>query len=89
MPGSAALGVGGTSPECGPARGNRISGAEGLTASERRIASMAAKGLSNPEIAEALFIRKKTVETHLGNTYRKLGIRSRAELGGALRDGDR
>jgi DNA-binding CsgD family transcriptional regulator len=50
---------------------------------------MAAKGLSNPETAQALFITKKTVETHLGNTYRKLGIRSRAELDGPLRDGDR
>jgi DNA-binding CsgD family transcriptional regulator len=72
----------------GRPRRNRISGAEGLTASERRIASMAAEGLSNPEIAQALFITKKTVETHLGNVYRKLGIRSRAQLARALGDSD-
>jgi DNA-binding NarL/FixJ family response regulator len=59
---------------------------EALTASERRIATLAAEGLSNPEIAQALFVTKKTVETHLGNAYRKLGIRSRRELGAALRE---
>jgi DNA-binding CsgD family transcriptional regulator len=45
---------------------------------------MAADGLSNPEIAQALFVTKKTVEAHLGNAYRKLGIRSRNELSRAL-----
>jgi DNA-binding NarL/FixJ family response regulator len=62
----------------------RISGVEALTASERRIASMAAGGLSNPEIAQALFVTKKTVEAHLGSAYRKLDINSRAQLAGAL-----
>jgi DNA-binding CsgD family transcriptional regulator len=61
-----------------------LSGVGSLTASERRIAAMAADGLSNPEIAQALFITKKTVETHLGNAYRKLDIRSRTELAAAL-----
>jgi DNA-binding CsgD family transcriptional regulator len=60
---------------------------DALTASERRIAAMAADGLSNPEIAQSLFITKKTVESHLGNAYRKLGIHARAELLRALRDG--
>jgi DNA-binding CsgD family transcriptional regulator len=64
----------------------RVSGAEALTASERRIAAMAADGLSNPEIAQALFVTTKTVEAHLGSAYRKLGIRSRAQLTGALGD---
>jgi DNA-binding CsgD family transcriptional regulator len=62
----------------------RISGVEALTASERRVAAMAAQGLSNPEIAQALFVTKKTVEAHLGSAYRKLDIHSRAQLGAAL-----
>jgi DNA-binding CsgD family transcriptional regulator len=62
----------------------RISGVEALTPSERRIASMAADGLSNPEIAQALFVTKKTVEAHLGSAYRKLDINSRTQLAGAL-----
>jgi DNA-binding NarL/FixJ family response regulator len=64
----------------------RTSGVRALTASERRIATMAAEGLSNPEIAQALFITKKTVEAHLGNAYRKLDITSRTQLAAALRD---
>jgi DNA-binding CsgD family transcriptional regulator len=64
----------------------RISGVQALTASERRIATMAAEGLSNPEIAQALFITKKTVEAHLGNAYRKLDVRSRSRLTAALSD---
>lgn len=68
----------------GRPRRPRTTGSEALTASERRIAAMAADGLSNPEIAQALFVTRKTVEAHLGSAYRKLGIRSRAELAGAL-----
>jgi DNA-binding NarL/FixJ family response regulator len=64
----------------GRPRRPRISGVEALTASERRIATMAARGLSNPEIAQALFVTKKTVEAHLGSAYRKLGIHSRSDL---------
>jgi DNA-binding NarL/FixJ family response regulator len=45
---------------------------------------MAAAGASNPEIAQALFVTKKTIESHLASAYRKLGIRSRAELADAL-----
>jgi DNA-binding CsgD family transcriptional regulator len=52
-----------------------------LTTSERRIAELAASGRTNVEVARALFISPKTVEVHLANVYRKLGIRSRAELG--------
>lgn len=62
----------------------RTSGANALTASERRIAVMAAEGLSNPEIAQALFVTKKTVESHLSNVYRKLDIDSRRHLSAAL-----
>lgn len=52
-----------------------------LTPSERRVAELAALGQSNKEIAAKLFISPKTVEHNLGRVYRKLGIRSRAELG--------
>ena len=55
-----------------------------LTASERRVAQMAAKDLSNKEIAQALFVTVKTVEQHLGRVYRKLDIGSRKQLGAAL-----
>jgi DNA-binding CsgD family transcriptional regulator len=68
----------------GRPRRPRLTGAGALTASELRIARMAADGLSNPEIAQALFLTKKTVETHLGNAYRKLGIQSRTQLAAAL-----
>jgi DNA-binding CsgD family transcriptional regulator len=59
-------------------------GPETLTPTERRVAEMAAGGLSNPEIAGALFVSRKTVEMHLGNAYRKLGISSRSQLASAL-----
>ena len=48
------------------------------------MASRAADGASNREIAQSLFVTVKTVETHLGNAYRKLGVASRAELPDAL-----
>lgn len=69
----------------GRPRHSAISGVDALTPSERRIAAMAANGLSNPEIAQALFVTKKTVEAHLSNAYRKLDIHSRTELGAALK----
>ena len=53
----------------------------GLTPSERRVAELAASGMTNRDVASALFISPKTVETNLARIYRKLGIRSRAELG--------
>ena len=59
-------------------------GVETLTASERRVAQMAAQDLSNKEIAQTLFVTVKTVELHLSNVYRKLRIGSRRELGAAL-----
>ena len=61
-----------------------VTGLDALTASEHRIAEMAATGLSNREIAQALFVTVKTVETHLRHTYQKLDIASRAELPAAL-----
>src|SRR5829696_3303541 len=59
-------------------------GADQLTVSERRVAELAAEGRSNPEIAQTLFVTRKTVETHLGRAYRKLGISGRGELERAL-----
>ncbi|WP_322859131.1 LuxR C-terminal-related transcriptional regulator [Mycobacterium europaeum] len=55
-----------------------------LTSAEQRIADLAAAGKTNHDIAAALFISPKTVEVHLSRIYRKLGIRSRAELGRRL-----
>jgi DNA-binding CsgD family transcriptional regulator len=55
-------------------------GVDALTASERRVAQLAAEGMSNKEIAQTLFVTIKTVEVHLSHAYRKLGISSRAQL---------
>jgi DNA-binding CsgD family transcriptional regulator len=55
-----------------------------LTASERRVAELAAQGHSNPQIAQALFVTRKTVETHLGHVYRKLDVAGRTGLPRAL-----
>jgi DNA-binding CsgD family transcriptional regulator len=56
-----------------------------LTPSERRVAELAAGGLSNKEIAAELVVSVYTVQKHLSHTYAKLGVRSRAQLGSALR----
>jgi DNA-binding CsgD family transcriptional regulator len=61
-----------------------LTGPNALTAAERRTARMAADGLGNREIAQALFLSTKTVETHLTRAYEKLGIRTRGELPAAL-----
>ena len=68
----------------GRPRRTALHGAAALTASERRVADMAAGGNSNREIAQALFVTPKTVELHLRNAYRKLGISSRRELSAAV-----
>jgi DNA-binding CsgD family transcriptional regulator len=59
-------------------------GLDALTASERRVAQLAADGMSNKEIAQTLFVTIKTVEVHLSHAYRKLEISSRAQLDKAL-----
>ncbi|MGH3083053.1 MAG: helix-turn-helix transcriptional regulator [Gaiellaceae bacterium] len=59
-------------------------GLDALTASERRVAQLAADGMSNKEIAQTLFVTIKTVEVHLSHAYRKLDISSRAQLDKAL-----
>ena len=65
-------------------RREALSGVESLTPSERRVADLAAAGRTNRDVAQELFVTPKTVEVHLSNAYRKLGIRSRRELAGAL-----
>lgn len=57
-----------------------LRGRDALTPTETRVADMAARGLTTREIAQALFVTPKTVETHLSHAYQKLNIHSRAEL---------
>jgi DNA-binding CsgD family transcriptional regulator len=59
-------------------------GVDALTAAERRVAELVADGLTNREVAQTLFLSEKTVEGHLGQVYRKLGIRTRSQLPRAL-----
>jgi DNA-binding CsgD family transcriptional regulator len=59
-------------------------GVESLTPSERRVAELAAGGMTNRQIAQSLFLTVKTIETHLAAAYDKLGIRSRQQLPEAL-----
>ena len=61
-----------------------LTGLEALTVSERRVAELAATGMSNPEIAQALFVTLNTVEGHLRHAYQKLSINSRGQLPAAL-----
>ena len=75
------LGLAGARP-----RRPHISGLESLTASERRVAELAAAGGTNREIAQGLFVTVKTVEWHLRNTYGKLEITSRRELADAMQE---
>jgi DNA-binding CsgD family transcriptional regulator len=65
-------------------RRERLTGPEALTPSELRVARLAAQGASNPEIAQALFLTRRTVETHLTHAYQKLGISSREALAAML-----
>ena len=66
----------------------RISGRrrdEGLTPAERRVAALVAEGRTNREVAAALFLGERTVESHLTQVYSKLGVRSRTELASKFR----
>ncbi len=64
----------------------RLQGPAALTASELRVARLAAQGTTNRDIAQALFVSLRTVEIHLSNAYRKLGIDGRQHLQRALGD---
>lgn len=65
-------------------RRRMVSGPLSLTPSEARVARLAAQGHSNREIAQQLYVTGKTVEVHLGNAYRKLGISRREHLPAAM-----
>ena len=78
-----ALGAGGGRP----AR-LELRGVDALTPAERRVCDFAAGELTNREIAQTLFVTEKTVELHLTNAYRKLGIRSRFQLGSVIAAAD-
>jgi DNA-binding CsgD family transcriptional regulator/tetratricopeptide (TPR) repeat protein len=65
-------------------RRERISGRDALTPSELRVARLAAEGRTNNEVAQALFVTPKTIDTHLSRVYSKLGISSRRALSAAL-----
>ena len=70
----------------GRPRRDAIEGAAALTGRERRIAELAVEELTNRQIAQMLFVSPRTVEHHLRNIYRKLGIQGRDELAGALNE---
>jgi ATP/maltotriose-dependent transcriptional regulator MalT len=72
-----------TRAELGRVGGRRPGGGE-LTPTEERVAELAASGLTNREVAAAAFVSAKTVEANLARVYRKLGIRSRAQLGSKM-----
>jgi DNA-binding CsgD family transcriptional regulator len=61
-----------------------LTGVAALTPAERRVCALAADELTNRQIAQSLYVTEKTVELHLTSAYRKLGIRSRFQLAGAL-----
>jgi DNA-binding CsgD family transcriptional regulator len=65
----------------------RPPGRAALTPTEERVASLAAEGRTDREIAAALFISTRTASAHLTRIYRKLGVRSRTELAAGVRDG--
>jgi DNA-binding CsgD family transcriptional regulator len=65
-------------------RSRVLSGLDSLTASERRVADLASEGMTNREIAQALFVTARTVEGHLTQAFRKLDVSSRDELASAL-----
>jgi non-specific serine/threonine protein kinase len=58
----------------------RADGADILTRREREVAELIAAGRSNREIAEALVVAVKTVDTHVEHIFRKLGVQTRAEV---------
>jgi DNA-binding CsgD family transcriptional regulator len=61
-----------------------LTGLEALTASERRIAELAAEGHTNREIAQSLFVTARTVEGHLTHVFYKLDVKARTALPAAL-----
>ena len=71
------------------AAGTGLSGLTSLTERERELARLVVDRNTNPQIAAALFLSQKTVETHLRNIFRKLGVANRVELARAVEQADR
>jgi DNA-binding NarL/FixJ family response regulator len=65
-------------------RRSALSGVEALTPAEHRVAALAADGYSNREIAEQLYVTRRTVETHLTHVFQKLDVTARTELANRL-----
>ena len=65
-------------------RRSALSGVDALTPAEHRVATLAAEGHSNREIAEQLYVTQRTVETHLTHVFQKLDISSRSQLGSRM-----
>jgi DNA-binding NarL/FixJ family response regulator len=61
-----------------------VAGVDALTSAEHLVATLAAQGHSNPEIAQRLYVTRRTVETHLTHVYAKLGVATRADLATSL-----
>ncbi|WP_424187035.1 ATP-binding protein [Actinokineospora sp. G85] len=64
----------------GRPRRDRLHGLDALTPAERQVVALAAQGSGNEEIAQSLFVARRTVEFHLTNSYRKLGLAERSQL---------
>ena len=65
------------------ARGTRkrpASGWESLTPTERQVVELVAQGLTNPQVAERMFVARATVKAHLAHIFQKLDVSSRSEL---------
>jgi DNA-binding CsgD family transcriptional regulator len=69
-------------------RRTALSGIAALTPAEHRVAALAADGYSNREIAQRLYVTRRTVETHLTHAFQKLDVTNRAELAGGFADHD-
>ena len=61
-------------------RRTALTGIDSLTPSERQVVDLAAQGHGNREIAQQLYVTRRTVETHLTHAFGKLGVSSRSEL---------
>lgn len=59
---------------------------DSLSSSEKRVIELVCEGLTNPQIGERLYISRRTVQTHLYNVFKKLGVTSRAELAAKATD---